>query len=91
MLKLGVIDYVVDTGNGDAAVVALMQRRSRSRNGMVGISSVRRRINPIAFQELLDVVDLWADCALRLSGRDLKLMQRLVSRQNDIAGTGRMH
>jgi len=91
MLKLGVIDYVVDTGNGDAAVVALMQRRSRSRNGMVGISSVRRRINPITFQELLDVVDLWADCALRLSGRDLKLMQRLVSRQNDIAGTGRMH
>jgi len=91
MLKLGVIDYVADTGGGDAAVAALMQRRSRSRNGMVGISTVRRRVNPVTFQELLDVVDLWADCALRLSGRDLKLMQRLVSRQNDITSTSRIH
>jgi hypothetical protein len=40
---------------------------------------------------LLDVVHLWADCALRLSSRDLKLMQRLVVRQNDIASSGRIH
>jgi DSF synthase len=91
MLKLGVIDYVTDTGQGKAEVAALMQRRSRNHNGMFGISSVRRRVNPVTFQELLDVVGLWADCALRLSARDLKLMQRLVSRQNDTTKSGRMH
>ena len=32
------------------------------------------------------MVDVWVDTALNLSHRDLKLMQRLVSRQNDITG-----
>ena len=91
MLKLGIIDCVVDTGQGEAEVTALMKRRSRSRNGMMGISSVRRRVNPVTFQELLDVVHLWADCALRLTSRDLKLMQRLVSRQNDMTAPGQVH
>jgi hypothetical protein len=30
-------------------------------------------------------VELWADCALRLTPRDLKLMQRLVNRQTQPA------
>ena len=85
MLTMGVIDRVADSGAGEAEVAALIRRQSRNRNGLLGIASVRRRVNPVTFQELLDVVHLWADCALRLSSRDLKLMQRLVSRQNDIA------
>jgi DSF synthase len=35
----------------------------------------------VTHEELVDVVELWADCALRLTPRDLKLMQRLVARQ----------
>ncbi len=90
MLAMGVIDRVVDSGQGEAEVAALIRRQSRNRNGLLGIAAVRRRVNPVTFQELLGVVHLWADCALRLSSRDLKLMQRLVSRQNDIA-RGRRH
>jgi DSF synthase len=86
MLAMGVIDKVVDSGQGPEEVLALIRRQNRARNGLQGIASVRRRVNPVTFQELLDVVHLWADCALRLSSRDLKLMQRLVSRQNDNAG-----
>jgi DSF synthase len=91
MLAMGVVDRVVDTGEGKAAVAALIRRQSRNRNGLLGIASARRRVNPVTFRELLDVVHLWADCALRLTGRDLRLMQRLVSRQNDIAATGVVH
>ena len=91
MLAMGVVDRVVATGEGKDAVAALIRRQSRNRNGLLGIASARRRVNPVTFRELLDVVHLWADCALRLSSRDLRLMQRLVSRQNDIASAGIVH
>jgi len=91
MLKMGVIDHLVETGAGEAEVRALTRRLGRNRNGLQGLAAVRRRINRITFEELLDVVHLWADCALRLTGRDLKLMQRLVSRQSDIPAPGSLH
>jgi DSF synthase len=91
MLAMGVIDRVAASGDGKAEVAALIKRQSRNRNGLLGIASVRRRVNPVTFQELLDVVHLWADCALRLSSRDLKLMQRLVVRQNDMTSSGPVH
>jgi DSF synthase len=91
MLKLGVINQVVDAGEGETEVSAITQRLARVRNGLHGLAAVRRRINRVTHEELLDVVHLWADCALRLSARDLKLMQRLVSRQNDITGGAPLH
>jgi DSF synthase len=91
MLNLGVIDHVADTGEGETEVSALTRRLGRNRNGLQGLAAVRRRINRVTYEELLDVVHLWADCALRLTGRDLKLMQRLVSRQNDITAGGALH
>jgi DSF synthase len=91
MLKMGVIDYVVESGQGEAELAALTKRLNRSRNGLVGIAAARRRVSGITYQELLDVVHLWVDGALRLTTRDLKLMQRLVSRQNDIPGSSQVH
>ena len=35
------------------------------------------------------MVEVWVDTALSLSNRDLKLMQRLVSRQTDLRPTAR--
>ena len=45
----------------------------------------------IDFAELLDVVEIWVDSALRLNPRDLKLMQRLVSRQNGLSESHQIH
>jgi DSF synthase len=86
MLSLGVIDAVADTGQGEAGVAKLIQDRSRSRNGLAALAATRRRVHRIEFSELLDVVQIWVDSALRLTTRDLKLMQRLVSRQNGLSG-----
>jgi DSF synthase len=91
MLALGVIDAVVDRGQGEAEVSALVKRSGRSRNGLVGIARARRRVAGITYQELMDVVHLWVDAALRLTSRDRKLMQRLVSRQNDMLASGQIH
>jgi DSF synthase len=91
MLAMGVIDCVAESGQGEAEVAALIKRNSRNRNGLVGIAGARRRVNGITYQELMDVVHLWVDAALRLTARDMKLMQRLVSRQNDIRASGQLH
>jgi DSF synthase len=85
MLALGVVDHVVDSGQGEAQVTGLIRRLQRSRNGLQGLAAARRRVERVTHDELSDVVELWADCAMRLTPRDLKLMQRLVSRQTQAA------
>lgn len=84
MRDLGVIDVIAEDGEGEDAVNALIKQRSRSRNGMAALAAVRRRVHQISYEELLDVVGVWVEAALRLTTRDLKLMQRLVSRQNGL-------
>lgn len=91
MLALGVVDIVTDDGAGESEVNALIKNRSRSRNGLASLASVRRRVHGITFEELLDVVQIWVDSALRINPRDLKLMHRLVSRQNGLAESPQMH
>jgi len=91
MQGLGVIDRVVDDGQGEAEVAALIKQRSRSRNGLYGIAAARRRVQRIDLEELVDIVEIWVDCALRLNPRDLKLMQKLVSRQSGLADSQQVH
>ena len=91
MLALGVVDSVVEDGQGEAGVAAFIKKRSRSRNGLAAIAAARRRVHRIDFSELLDIVQIWVDAALRLNPRDLKLMQRLVSRQNRLGESQQIH
>jgi DSF synthase len=91
MQALGVVDLVAEDGQGEQEVAALIKRRTRSRNGLAALAAVRRRVHQIDFPELLDVVSIWAEAALRLNPRDLKLMQRLVSRQNGLSDSQQVH
>jgi DSF synthase len=88
MLALGVVDAIAEDGEGEAEVAALIKRRARMRNGLAALAATRRRVHSITFEELLDVVNIWVDAALRINLRDLKLMQRLVSRQNGLGNEG---
>jgi DSF synthase len=89
MLALGVVDLVVDQDRGETEVANYIKSRGRNRNGMAGIAAARRRVHKLDYEELLGVVEVWVDTALGLSARDLKLMQRLVSRQTDRRPTAR--
>jgi DSF synthase len=87
MLALGIIDRVVDQNRGEAEVANFIKARGRNRKAMTGIAAARRCVHKLDYEELLGVVEVWVETALSLSGRDLKLMQRLVSRQNDLRPT----
>jgi len=91
MLAFGIVDAVAEDGGGEAEVAELIKRRTRCRNGLQALAATRRRVHSITFEELLDVVQIWVDAALRINLRDLKLMQRLVSRQNGLNEPQQVH
>ena len=82
LLEMGVVDIVAADGSGEAAVSTFIASHSRSSNGRRGIEAVAREIQPLKHEELVRVVDIWADAALRLGERDLKLMDRLLRAQS---------
>ena len=84
--EFGLIDEVVETGDGLAAVRRLIKRRERQRAAHVAMNRVDRIVRPIVLQELYDVVKIWVDCALQLSPHSLEWMQRLHQRQLAIFG-----
>jgi DSF synthase len=86
LLELGVIDQVVDTGEGVHGVRKLMRNRAHQEAAHAAINLVDRIVRPLGLQELHDVVKIWVDCALKLSPRSLEWMQRLYQRQLAIFG-----
>lgn len=91
MKTLGVVDVVVEEGQGEEGVAALIKVRQKNRNALAGIAAARRQVHKLDYSELLGVVEAWVDTALRLSIRDLKLMQRLVSRQTLLKEPQQVH
>lgn len=91
MLDLGIVDVVTDDGKGEIEVGAYIDARRRNRNGLAGLAAARRCVHKLQYAELNDVLETWVDTALRLSPRDLKLMQRLIGRQNDMRQNRNLH
>lgn len=86
LYDLGIVDVIAPDGTGEAAVYSYIRRHSRSANGRRGIESIGKEMQPLKHEELVRVVDLWADAALRLEERDLRMMDRLLraqERQNE--------
>ncbi len=91
MLDLGVVDVVAPDGEGEAAVASYIGARRHNKGGLAGLAAARRAIHGLDYEELRRVVEVWAETALRLSSRDLKLMQKLVSRQNNMQASRNLH
>jgi DSF synthase len=81
LYALGVVDMVVEPGQGTQAVAEFVARQGHRHNAHSAVCQVRRRVNPVDLQELLDVVDIWVDTALNLDETDLRKMERLAAAQ----------
>ena len=82
LYDMGVVDVLAPDGAGDAAVYSFIRKHAKSPNGRRAIEMVRREVEPVTHEELMRVVSIWGDAALRLTERDLRLMERLVRAQN---------
>ena len=88
MYELGIVHALAEPGEGIAAVVAFLARSARRHAGLVAARKAMRVSAPIPMAEFYSIVELWADAALQLSEKDLKLMLRLVSAQDRLAKAG---
>ncbi len=80
--ELGVVDVLAEPGEGVQAVHNYIRRHRRASNGLQAIRRVREYLNPLTYEELMDVAEIWVDAALNLSKRDLRMMGKLVGAQN---------
>ncbi|MDT0575959.1 crotonase/enoyl-CoA hydratase family protein [Croceicoccus sp. F390] len=81
LYELGIVHALAEPGQGRAEVESYIRQNRRRHSGHCAIYKASRAVNPLSVEELEEVVDLWADAALRLTEMDLKLMQRLVKAQ----------
>lgn len=84
----GLVDMVVNDGEGDAALEQAVRAADGRWRGTINALRARRMAAPVARQTLLDIVDHWAETALGLTDRDLRLMERLARAQIRKVGGG---
>jgi DSF synthase len=88
MHGMGLVDILAEDGEGEAALLDHIDRNDRRHNAHQATCRARRRVDPVTLQELRDVVDIWAEAALRLGQQDLRRMARLVGAQDRRAAAG---
>ena len=82
LYQMGVVDVLAEDGLGEYTLNNWIKKNHRSLNSYQAINRAKQRVNPLTYQELIEIVDVWVAAALRLDERNLKVMERLVRAQN---------
>ena len=82
LYELGIVDILADDTHGDLAVYDYIKKENKAKNGYRAFRAAKNCVNPITYDELIKISRVWVDTALRLEPRDLRMMERLVSRQS---------
>ena len=78
LLDMGVIDQLVEDGEGILAVNEYVDKMSAARNSYRAVHSMRQLFAPVTLQNMLDMVEVWVEVALSLTRRDLAKMEKLL-------------
>lgn len=78
---MGAVDVLAEPGGGAAALAATLRRESRTGHGARTIRRIHKAADPVTRAELDRIVALWVEDALQLDAASLRMMQRLVDRQ----------
>jgi len=81
LYELGIVDILAEKGEGETEVYRYIDSANRRANTYQAIRKVRDICNPVPYKELLDITKIWVESALKLTDRDLRMMERLVMRQ----------
>ncbi len=82
LFDMGVVDVLAEKGEGELAVYQYIKSNRKNMNSYRALQKVKDICNQISYQELLDIGAVWADAAMNLTEKDLRMMNRLVRRQN---------
>ncbi|MCP4187762.1 MAG: enoyl-CoA hydratase, partial [Gammaproteobacteria bacterium] len=73
---------LAEEGEGELAVYRYIKNANRSMNTFKSMQKVKDICNQVSYRELEEIATVWADAALQLTEKDLRMMERLVRRQN---------
>lgn len=82
LYNLGVIDILVEDGQGEMAVYNYIAKENRCENAVSSLRKIRQLHSPLEFKQLADVADLWVESSMQLNSRDIRMIERLISKQN---------
>jgi len=79
--RMGVVDILVPRGEGPAAVQELIRQQQRAPHSHLALNAVRSVAQPISYDELMRITEIWVESALALGDRSLRTMDRIVRAQ----------
>ncbi len=82
LYEMGIVDVLADDHQGEMAVYDYVRKEEKFANGYRALRKVKERVNPVSYDELNAITNIWVDAALRLQSRDLRMMERLVAKQS---------
>ena len=81
--EMGLVDILAEKGEGEVAIYRYVKSTQRSRNSYRAMQQVKDICHQVSYEELMGIGGVWADAALKLSDKDLRMVERLVRRQNN--------
>ena len=85
LYEIGVVDVLAECGDGVGEVIRFVRRHDKNKNTRKSLLKIRNRVNPVTYEELMDIGEIWVEAAMSLTSRELKVMERLVRSQNKMA------
>lgn len=82
LYEIGLVDVLADDGKGEEAIYDYVEQYGRRHDAHCAVYKMRRRVNELAYEELLDISRIWVDAALALDESDLRRMERLAIAQD---------
>lgn len=79
--EMDLVELLAEPGEGEAATRDYISRNKRRHNALCSVFDAGRRVSPISYGELHQVIEIWVEAALRLGEVDLRKMERLTSAQ----------
>jgi DSF synthase len=81
MHRMGIVDVLVPKGQGEAAVQELIRQQQRVPHAHLAMNAVRGIAQPVGYDELMGITEVWVDTALALGEKSLRTMERIVRAQ----------
>ncbi len=81
LYELGIVDILVDDGQGEAAIIEYCQRNQHRFAAERAVYLARRATSPVELEELLRITHIWAETAMTLTEADVRKMERLADAQ----------
>jgi DSF synthase len=81
LYELGIVDILVDDGQGEAAIVEYCQKGRARFAAERAVYLARRAADPVELEELLRITNIWAETAMTLTEADVRKMERLADAQ----------